>query len=75
MQGHWKIFILFKQKEGKRYIYIKGAPTKLFSLVGKNCISEKNSRVLRISTSKVRVNVHTFSKKDVAIKYLKMRPQ
>jgi hypothetical protein len=51
-QGRWKIFILFKQKEGKRYNYINGAPTKYFRLLGK-LVYTKNSRVLRMGARKV----------------------
>jgi hypothetical protein len=36
MQGHWKIFIFFKQKEGI-YLY-KWRTDKIFSLVWQNCI-------------------------------------
>jgi hypothetical protein len=31
MEGHWKIFILFKQKEGKIYIYINGHRQNIFA--------------------------------------------
>jgi hypothetical protein len=57
MHGQWKIFIFFKQKEGKRYININGAPTKYFRLFGK-IVYKKNSRALRMGATKV--NGYTF---------------
>ncbi len=44
MQGHWTIFILYKENEGKRYIYIRKWRTdKIFRLFGK-IVYTKNSR-------------------------------
>jgi hypothetical protein len=48
---------LFYLNKKKAYVYINGAPTKYFRLLGK-IVYTKNSRVLRMGASKV--NVDTF---------------